>query len=299
MAGVCTGPGPCDTTSFGAGNNWVNKVGGLPLYIRAIAKALQRSGHSESSAIATAVATVKRWAAGGGNVSAETRARAAAAVAEWEAKKAASHSTSVPAGERQTVDLAGAWDPSKHPRAPKGSANGGKFASGSGGQQGTQTPTDVAAQVKDFQKRHGLAQTGQFDAGTRAAITAKSAGGAGGGGGGKKGAGAAGAATAKYLKALAKAKKAKLAAAKHAAAGKKHAALTAARNSRKQQTLAKAHARSIATAVNGLSTADRYAYKQNAPKPPAGYTWDSKFRLKPVAAGNAAATAAALQIAHR
>lgn len=105
MAGVCTGPGPCDTTPFGAGDNWVNKVGGLPLYIRAIAKALRRSGHSESSAIATAVATVKRWAAGGGGVSAETRARAAAALAEWERKKAQAHAD-LTAEPTATVDLA-------------------------------------------------------------------------------------------------------------------------------------------------------------------------------------------------
>lgn len=104
MGTTCTGPGPCVTTPFGAGKNWVNKVGGLPDYIRAVAHALVRSGHSESTAIATAIATVKTWAAGGGNVSAATRARAAKAVAEWEAKKAAAHSlTAAPAA---TVDLA-------------------------------------------------------------------------------------------------------------------------------------------------------------------------------------------------
>lgn len=90
-AGVCTGPGPCQTDPIGEGKNWVTKVAGLPLYIRAIAHALIRSGHSESEAIQLAVGTVKRWAAGGGKVSAETRARAAKALAEWEAKKAAAH----------------------------------------------------------------------------------------------------------------------------------------------------------------------------------------------------------------
>lgn len=89
--GVCTGPGPCDTTPIGEGKNWVTDVNGLPLYIRAIAQALLRSGHSESQAIQLAVGTVKRWASGGGKVTAATRARAAKAVAEWEAKKAAAH----------------------------------------------------------------------------------------------------------------------------------------------------------------------------------------------------------------
>jgi hypothetical protein len=50
-----------------------------------------RTGHDESQAIQMAVGVVKRWAAGEGNVTAKTRAKAAAAVAEWEAKKAASH----------------------------------------------------------------------------------------------------------------------------------------------------------------------------------------------------------------
>lgn len=69
--------------------NWVDKAGGLPSYIERIAKHLHyEQGMDISRAIATAVSTVKRWAAGGGKVSPETRAQAAKAVAEWEAKKA-------------------------------------------------------------------------------------------------------------------------------------------------------------------------------------------------------------------
>lgn len=78
--------------------NWVEKAGGLPSYIERIAKHLQANGHSASSAIATAVNTVRRWAAGGTvtahggpKVSAKTQAQAAAAYAEWKAKAAASH----------------------------------------------------------------------------------------------------------------------------------------------------------------------------------------------------------------
>jgi hypothetical protein len=77
--------------------NWVDKVGGLPPFIRAIAHALIRHGAAEDRAIATAVAACKKWAAGGGNVSAKTRAKAAAAIAEWERKKAASHAKSAEA----------------------------------------------------------------------------------------------------------------------------------------------------------------------------------------------------------
>lgn len=120
MAGVCTGPGPCDVTPIGAGKNWVNKVGGLPLYIRAIAQALIRSGHSESDAIQLAVGTVQRWARGGGKVTPATRARAAAALAEWEKKRAEAHlSTTI----TEAIDLAaptkGAMPPMKGSSAPR------------------------------------------------------------------------------------------------------------------------------------------------------------------------------------
>lgn len=71
--------------------NWVEKAGGLPSYIERIAKHLHyEKGMSVSHAIATAVNTVKKWAAGGGGVKADTRAKAAKAVAQWEAKKAKS-----------------------------------------------------------------------------------------------------------------------------------------------------------------------------------------------------------------
>lgn len=69
-------------------SNWVDKAGGLPDYIERIAKHLHyEQGMSISHAIASAVNQVKKWAAGLGGVSAATKAKAAAAVAEWEAKK--------------------------------------------------------------------------------------------------------------------------------------------------------------------------------------------------------------------
>lgn len=86
-----------DVSPLGAGKNWVNKVGGLPDFARAIAHALIRDGHSESEAVQLAIGVLKNWASGKGNVKPETRARAAAAVARWEAMKAAAH------GSRATV----------------------------------------------------------------------------------------------------------------------------------------------------------------------------------------------------
>ena len=69
--------------------NWVDKAGGLPSYIERIAKHLHADrGMTISHAIAAAINRVKKWAAGGGGVSAATRAKAAKAVAQWEKMKA-------------------------------------------------------------------------------------------------------------------------------------------------------------------------------------------------------------------
>jgi hypothetical protein len=82
--------------------NWVEEAGGLPAYIKEIAKSLQKRGFDKSRAIATAINAVKRWAAGGpareggeGHVNPDTQAKAAAALAEWEAKKATHNAETV------------------------------------------------------------------------------------------------------------------------------------------------------------------------------------------------------------
>ncbi len=94
MAGVCTGPGECDTKPIGTGRNWVTEVNGLPLYIRAIARAFLRKQMPESQAIRLAVGIVRRWAKGAGQVTPATRQRAAKALKSWDDKKAAAHSMS-------------------------------------------------------------------------------------------------------------------------------------------------------------------------------------------------------------
>lgn len=79
----------------------------LPAYIQHIANDLQSErGMNESRAIATAVAACKRWAAGGGNVDATTRAAASKAIAEWEAAKAKARSVHASAGRPAAVQLA-------------------------------------------------------------------------------------------------------------------------------------------------------------------------------------------------
>lgn len=70
-------------------SNWVEEEGGLPAYMEDIAVAIMRDhGYSRERAIKIAVNRCKMWAAGGGDVNADTRAKAAKAVAQWEAMKA-------------------------------------------------------------------------------------------------------------------------------------------------------------------------------------------------------------------
>ena len=78
---------------------WGRKTDQLPAYIQNIAHAMIRDGHDESSAIALAVASVKRWARGGGHVTPEVQAAAGKALAEWE-KLRAEH-----AGKSSGIDI--------------------------------------------------------------------------------------------------------------------------------------------------------------------------------------------------
>lgn len=73
--------------NFSPKENWVDKRGGLPKYIRTVRNALVREGHSESKATAMAIAAIKRWARGANHVSEEVQAAAVKALAEWEAMK--------------------------------------------------------------------------------------------------------------------------------------------------------------------------------------------------------------------
>lgn len=84
------GAKPCSLeVKPGDKDNWIERAGGsLPNYICEVAKGVMRSGKSRSSAIAIAVSRIKKWAAGGDNVNADTRAKAAKALAQWEALKA-------------------------------------------------------------------------------------------------------------------------------------------------------------------------------------------------------------------
>lgn len=70
------------------GKNWVENTGELPGYIREVARAIERGGTPLERAIPIAIGTIRRWATGGGDVDADTRAKAQAALAAWERLKA-------------------------------------------------------------------------------------------------------------------------------------------------------------------------------------------------------------------
>lgn len=84
--------------------NWVEKSGGLPKYICEIAKGVMRSGKTKSQAIAIAVSRVKKWAAGGDDVEADTRAKAVKALAQWEALKVKNKAKNVVAASHMTEE---------------------------------------------------------------------------------------------------------------------------------------------------------------------------------------------------
>lgn len=82
--------------------NWVEDVGGLPPYIKRIAKHLKAKGMAEGRAIATAVNVVKKMCATGDlnwpgkqDANPGSQAEACAAVASWEAKKAKAKATAI------------------------------------------------------------------------------------------------------------------------------------------------------------------------------------------------------------
>jgi hypothetical protein len=77
-----------DLSTPGGRKNWIEKTGQLPAYIQNIAAALIREGKTKGTAISIAISRVRAWASGAGNVSAEVKAAAAKAVAEFEALRA-------------------------------------------------------------------------------------------------------------------------------------------------------------------------------------------------------------------
>jgi len=86
---ISPGGRPADDSSLDRSpkQNWVEKRGGLPRYVRMVANALVRQGKSRSAAIGMAIGVIRNWAQGKSNVRPQVRAAAAAAIAQWEAMK--------------------------------------------------------------------------------------------------------------------------------------------------------------------------------------------------------------------
>lgn len=123
------------TGSRSNGENWIEQQGGMPRYIRIVRNGLMKHGHSESSATRLAIGAIKRWAAGGGDVSPKVRAAAQKALAEWEAMKKRAHAKGIdltgmeskaqPKDDQSTSDNDDFNK--KHPRGKPGTSQGGKF----------------------------------------------------------------------------------------------------------------------------------------------------------------------------
>lgn len=81
-------------TAPGDQDNWIERAGPggrggeLPPYVRKLARAIMKTGKKKSAAIAIAISRIKRWAKGGADVNADTRAKAVKALAAWNKLKA-------------------------------------------------------------------------------------------------------------------------------------------------------------------------------------------------------------------
>lgn len=97
---ISPGGRPADDSSLDRSpkQNWVEKRGGLPRYVRMVANALVRQGKSRSQAIGMAIGVIRNWAQGKGNVRPQVRTAAAAAIAQWEAMKGSKSAEAVVMG---------------------------------------------------------------------------------------------------------------------------------------------------------------------------------------------------------
>lgn len=187
---VSPGGRPMDTSPFSAStdDNWVSRAGGLPSYARGVAHALLRTGRAkdESSAIRLALGAIQNWASGRttngkGHVHPAVQAAAAAALAEWEAKRLAAR-TSAHANDTKAVELA--FNEALHPRVPAGGAGGGEFGTAAAKQSAptnrqpvgrgetSQRVSDLQARLNALGAKPPLAVDGTFGPKTLAAVEA-------------------------------------------------------------------------------------------------------------------------------
>lgn len=114
--------------SLSTTSNWIAKAGGLPPYVRAVARGIMRNGHSESEAIQMAIGVMSNWIASP-HTKPETKAKATAALAWWEALKAKAHASRSDEDAELFLRDVGEWSSAGPPGAssvgmdPSGAAN--------------------------------------------------------------------------------------------------------------------------------------------------------------------------------
>lgn len=102
-------------------SNWVEETGDLPRYIREVARSIEKKrGIPLDKAIPIAIGVIRKWAAGGDDVKAATVAKAARALAAWEALKAKNRSRM--AGKKGGHSLFEDWSPEAETGPAAGSA---------------------------------------------------------------------------------------------------------------------------------------------------------------------------------
>lgn len=176
--GVSPGGRPIDESPLGkpgGKKNYVAKRGGLPPYIRGVARGIDPANPDSPHAISEAIAAIKRWAATSKN--AAVKAAAIEALAQWEKLKSGGHDLANEVQGYIDLDWA-ALDAARglHPRvkAPPAAppAAGGpavtpaqQAAADKANMQIALTPAVVAA-IKKYQADEGLPTTGKLDPAT-------------------------------------------------------------------------------------------------------------------------------------
>ncbi len=184
--GVSPGGRPIDESplSDSKDSNYVAKRGGLPPYIRGVARGIDPANPDSGHAISMAIGAIKRWAAGGDHVHPAVQAAAAAALAQWEKVKnlsvedayidlnwASFDAARVPTGKPPGPVPAGGAAVAAGVAPAQGAAGGAAPVAVPPAPNGTTTlavpnTPEVIAAIQKYQKDNGLQVTGTLNAQT-------------------------------------------------------------------------------------------------------------------------------------
>lgn len=173
VTGISPGGRPIDESPLSTSktSNWVARNGGLPPYVRGIARGIAKKhgGKPTSRDIAAAWTQVKKLAATSKHPA--IRAAASKAVAQEKALQARAHAKSVNLSNIGDDDIELDWTKfnqarGKHPRQKKAQPAPGQNTGAIAGYDGPPLNPDVAQKVRQFQQENGLAVNGNLDAAT-------------------------------------------------------------------------------------------------------------------------------------